>query len=155
MYLLYTADFPSLFAKHLATGHLYADDVQTFVHGSPADQVVLVGLIDSLSYDLHAWMSANRLCLNPTKMQLIWFGTKQQLLKLNFPLLSSMYPDFTVSSSVRDLGVTLDSPLSFSDHLSRSYYYHLRRLRAIRRSVSSSVFKTIVFVHAFICCRID
>ena len=54
------------------------------------------------------------------------------------------------------MGVTLDSTLSFSEHLlhlTRSCYYHLRRLRAIRRSVSSSVFTTIV--HAFICCRID
>jgi len=32
-------------------------------------------------------------------------------------------------------------------------YYHLWRLKAIRRSVSSPVFTSIV--HAFICCRID
>ena len=37
--------------------------------------------------------------------------------------------------------------------MTRSCCYHLRRLRAIRRSVSSSVFTTIV--HAFICCRVD
>ena len=39
LYLLYTADILSLFTKHLATGHLYADDVQTFVHGLPAKLV--------------------------------------------------------------------------------------------------------------------
>src|ERR1043165_2572369 len=79
-------------------------------------------------------MSANRLNLNSSKTQLIWFGTKQQLLKLDLPLLKSMYPDFTYSSSVRDLGVTLDSTLSFCEHLvhlTRSCNYHLRRLRAI------------------------
>ena len=57
---------------------------------------------------------------------------------------------------IRDLGVTLDSTLSFRDHISnrtRSCYYHLRRLKANRRSVSSSVFTSIV--HAFICSRID
>src|ERR1043165_6327316 len=100
-------------------------------------------------------MSANRLNLNSSKTPLIWFGTKQQLFKLDLPLQKSMYPDFTYSSSVRDLGVTLDSTLSFCEHLvhlMRSCYYHLRRLRAIRPSVSSSVFTTIV--HAFICCRI-
>ena len=84
--------------EHLATGHLYADDVQTFVHGPPAEQISLVGSIDSLSHDLHSWMSANRLSLNSSKTQLIWFGTKQQLLKLDLPLLTSMYPDFTYSS---------------------------------------------------------
>jgi len=99
-------------------------------------------------------MSANRLNLNSSKTRLIWLGTKQQLLKLDLSLLTSLFPDFTFSYSVRDLGVTLDNTLSFSEHLlhlTRSCYYHLRRLRAIRRSVSSSVFTTIV--HAFICCR--
>src|SRR6218665_2175812 len=59
-------------------------------------------------------------------------------------------------SSVRDLGVTLDSELTFADHISlltRSCFYQLRRLRAIRRSVSPKVFLTIV--HAFICTCID
>src|SRR6218665_3443930 len=62
----------------------------------------------------------------------------------------------TLSSSVRDLGVTLDSELTFADHISlltQSCFYQLRRLRAIRRSVSPKVFLTIV--HAFICTRID
>jgi len=39
--------------------------------------------------------------------------------------------------------------------LTRSCYYNLRRLRAIRRSVSSPVFTTIIIVHAFIWSRID
>src|SRR6218665_3942486 len=58
-------------------------------------------------------------------------------------------------SSIRDLGVTLDSSLTFSDHtsnLTRSYF-HLSRLRAIRKSVSISVFTFIV--HAFVCSPID
>ena len=92
LYLLYTADIPSLFTKHLTTGHLYADDVQTFVHGLPAELISLVGSIDSLSHDLYSWMSANRLNLNSSKTQLIWFGTKQQLLKLDLPLLTSLSP---------------------------------------------------------------
>src|SRR5678816_3029665 len=40
-----------------------------------------------------------------------------------------------------------------TSNLTRSSYFHLRRLRAVRRSVSSSVFTTLV--HAFICSRID
>src|SRR6218665_1006690 len=68
------------------------------------------------------------------------------------------FPHFTFLSCVRDLGVsfTLDSSLTFSDHISnltRSSYFHLRRLRAIRKSVSIPVFTYIV--HAFVCSRID
>src|SRR6218665_1012933 len=69
---------------------------------------------------------------------------------------SYVFPSFAFHSSVRNLGVVLDSTLTFSEHvanLTRSSYFHLRRLRAIRRSVSSHVFPSIV--HAFVCSRID
>src|SRR6218665_3799312 len=82
--------------------------------------------------------------------------TRQQLQKLDHKLIALTVPNFTFSSSVRDFGVTLDSELTFADHISlltRSCYYQLRRLRAIRRSVSANVFLTIV--HAFVCSRID
>ena len=55
-----------------------------------------------------------------------------------------------------DLGVTVDSSLTFTEHISnltRSSYFQLRRLRANRRSVSSSTFTSIVY--AFVCSRID
>lgn len=100
-------------------------------------------------------MSANRPNHNSCNTQLIWSGTKQ-LLTLDLPLLTSLRHQFTFSSSVRVMGFTLDCTLSFSEHLchlKRSCLYHLRRLRAIRRSVSSAVFTTIV--QAFVCSRID
>src|SRR6218665_3057164 len=103
-------------------------------------------------------MSSNRLSLNPSKTQLIWLGTRQQLLKLDFALLAAQFPQIFV----RDLGVTLDNTLSFSAHisnLSRSSFYHLRHLHAVRRSVSMPVFicvSTPVFIfHAFVCSRTD
>jgi hypothetical protein len=156
LFILYTADIRFLFPLSGATGHLFADDVQAFVHGSPASQLHLVDRIQSLSKSLHSWMSSNRLSLNASKTQFIWFGTPQQLQKIDFALLLELFPHYSFSSSVRDLGVTLDSCLSFKDHISnltRVSYFHLRRLRAVRRSVSSSVFKTLV--HAFVSSRID
>src|SRR6218665_132959 len=144
LYILYTADIHLVIANHDATGHLYADDIQALVHGSSINQLALVSSIDSLTRDLHSWMSSNRLCLNSAKTQLIWFGTRQQLLKLDFPLLTIRFPSFTYSSNVRDLGVILDSSFTFSDHiltLTRSGYFHLRRLRAIRRSITPTVFE--------------
>src|SRR6218665_2766673 len=79
-------------------------------------------------------MSSNQLSLNPNKTQFIWFGTPQQLLKLDLSLLSEGSPSFTFHTSVRNLGVVLDSMLTFSEHvvnLTQSSYFHLRRLRAI------------------------
>src|SRR6218665_2402085 len=131
--LQYAANIPAIFSRLSSAGHLYADNVQAFVHGPPSDQLALIGLIDALSQDLHLWMSSNR--LNPNNTQFIWFGTPQKLSKLDLPLLTERCPFFAFHSSVRNLGVVLDSTLTFSEHvanLTRSSYFHLRRLRTIR-----------------------
>ena len=154
LYLLYTADISLLFNKHCVAGHLYADDSQALVHGPSSSQLTLV--LVNFSSDLALWMSSNRLCLNSAKTKLIWFGTRQQLAKLDIPFLSVTFPSLNFVSSVRNLGVLLNSELTLSDHVSgltRSCYYHLRRLRAVRRSVSASVFKSLV--HAMVSSRID
>jgi len=61
LYILYTADIPLVIDNHDATGHLYADDIQAFVHGSSINQLALVSSIEALTRDLHSWMSFNRL----------------------------------------------------------------------------------------------
>src|SRR6218665_1830633 len=77
------------------SGHLYADDSQACVHRPPSQFLVLTSSIASLAADLDSWMSSNRLSLNPSKTQLIWLGTRQQLLKLHLSLacctVSSIY----------------------------------------------------------------
>src|SRR6218665_1978918 len=45
LYILYTADIPLVIAKHDATGHLYAGDIQACVHGSPVNQIAVVSSI--------------------------------------------------------------------------------------------------------------
>ena len=89
---------------------------------------------------LDRWMSSNRLKLNSDKTQLIWLGSRQQLLKVNPD--SILLGAFTVrfQSSVVDLGVVLDSNLSMRDHVSRlcrTSYYQLRQLRVICRSLTT------------------
>ena len=64
------------------------------------------------------WCCANDLLINPDKTKLMLFGTRQLVSKL---------PDFTVPflgqqlcpvSSAKDLGVILDSGLTFNNHSS-------------------------------------
>jgi len=70
--------------------------------------------------------------------------------------LSAEFPTFLFCTSVRDLGVILDEELSFAEHITartRFCYYHLRQLRVISRSLSSSSASTLV--HAFIANRLN
>ena len=74
----------------------------------------------------------------------------------NVIMQSIRFPHLAFHTTVRDFGVTLDSALTFSQHISnltRSSYSQLRRLRTCRKAVSVPIFISIV--HAFVCFRID
>jgi len=77
-------------------------------------------------------MKANRLRLNPQKTQLIWLDSRQQLEKLTMEDIELMSASLSPLSTVRDLGVTIDSRLTMADHVSavcRACYFQLRQLR--------------------------
>src|SRR6218665_2979688 len=87
-----------------------------------------------------AWLSSNRLRLNPGKTQFIWVGGHVQLSKIYLSILLQRFPGVLFSTTVRDLGVTLDQELTLSPHVGsvcRSCFYHLRQIRSVRRSLTS------------------
>jgi len=130
--------------------------LQSYLHCSVKDALSAVRLMSRATDTLSAWLSSNRLRLNPLKTQFIWLGTRQQLAKLDLNLLAAEFPLISFSTSVRDLGVILDQELTFSKHLSslsRSCFYHLRQLRVVARSLSTSAASTLI--HAFVCSRLD
>ena len=94
--------------------------------------------------------------MNPDKTQLIWIGTRQQLAKIDISSITLLSAAVPLSSTVKDLGVHIDSQLTMSDHvtaLRRSCFFQLRQLRAIRSSITVNAAKTLV--HAFVSSRID
>src|SRR6218665_3097067 len=108
--------------------------------------------IDALS----RWMASNCLLLNASTTQFIWLGGRRQLAKVDLRMLADTFPHVAFSTTVRDLGLTLDPELSFSEHvnlITRSCYYQLRQLRVVKRSHSHDA--AVVLVHAFITSRID
>src|SRR6218665_1642526 len=102
-----------------------------YIHCSAGQAISAVETISQTIETLQAWMPSNRLRLNPTKTQFIWFVTRQQLATIDLGLLATKYPHFTFSSSVCDLEVTLQQELTFVRHINllcRSCYYQLRQL---------------------------
>jgi len=92
--------------------------------------------------DISRWSASHRLKLNPDKSEVIWLGTRQQLAKLCPADKTLQLHDSTLmaSTTVRNLGVQLDSELNFDDqarYCVKACYYHLRRILQIRRHVDN------------------
>jgi len=156
LYIIYTSGVAQLLKAHAVLGQLYADDVQAYTHCLPSNAISAVRVMSGTMDALEAWMSSNRLRLNPSKTKFIWLGTRKQVAKLDFTTLTSEFPHYAFSTTVRDLGVQLDQELTFTPHLhrlARDCYYQLRQLRTVTRSLTSAAKLTLV--HAFITARLD
>jgi hypothetical protein len=95
--------------------------------------------------------------LNPDKSDAIWFTTAQRSKSL-VPATSINVAGtlVTVSDKITTLGVTLDSHLSFNQHvaaISRSCNYHIRSLRHIRSSLTDDMAKSVAV--ALVSSRLD
>jgi len=55
------------------------------------------------------WMSASRLKLNPTKTEVLWLGSNQQLSQISITDIPLLSTTIRVGESARDLGVVIDS----------------------------------------------
>ncbi len=98
-------------------------------------------------------MCQNFLQLNKEKAEVIAFGNKDEVLKVNAYFDSRRQ---TTKNQVRNLGVILETDLSFSSHVkavTKSAYYHLKNIARIRSFVSSQDLEKLV--HAFITSRVD
>ena len=104
------------------------------------------------------WCTAKPLQLNAEKTEVLWFGTPANLCKIP-PDNCSIHLGSTVVDPVnvvRDLGVFLDTELLMCDHVARTAqtcFYHLHRLRAVRRQLGHDV--TARLVSAFVLSRLD
>lgn len=86
-------------------GHLFADDLQAYLPGPPSTQFSFVGRIRALSHELHLFMASNRISFNHSNSS----GPALQLQRLDILILDDNLSTFAFSTSVRDLGVLLNS----------------------------------------------
>jgi len=125
-----------------------SDDTQVYISLFTADTgISLKQLGDRLS-DISGWTTNNRLRLNANKTDFFIIGTSRQHSKLTrfFPT-PILNHSITVSDTVRNIGVTIDSDFNFRKLISLTYrccFYHIHNLRRIRRYISLSVAKTII-----------
>jgi len=159
-FVAYTEDVVDLFDRHTVNHHLYADDQYFYLHTEPGlASTGLTRLVNCFS-ELSGWCASRRLQLNAAKTELIWCGSRAMLHRLtsdNLSLSLSLSIGSVVVNSVDivlDLGVLLDSELTMKQHINHVVsFYHLRRLRQLRRHITQEAMKQLVC--SLILSRID
>src|SRR6218665_4077989 len=79
------------------------------------------------------------------ELMVVWVGGRVQLSKIDLSILLEHFPGVLFSTTVRDLGVTLDQELTLSRHVGsvcRSSFYHLLQTRSVRRSLTFKTART-------------
>ncbi|XP_014210338.1 uncharacterized protein LOC106640728 [Copidosoma floridanum] len=115
--------------------HLYADDFCFYVHGPLSQAHEVVDKANRILDNIWVWSDTNGLYTNPEKSRAVWLGTRGTQAKLS----NLAIPDIKLKNSVivpsdtmKLLGVTLDSNLTFRPHtieVAKRCFSALARLR--------------------------
>jgi hypothetical protein len=158
-FVAYVEDVNKVFSNHEILYHGYADDMQGLKRCSLSEVPTVTATYKNTLNDVHEWCSSRRLQLNAMKTELIWFGSASNMHHLDTTDCSIIVDNVATiepTHVVRDLGFYFDSELTMRPHIlnvTRSCFYHLRRLRSIRRHLGRDI--THQLVCSFVLSRLD
>ena len=145
--------------RSIINHHLYANDCQLLAHIKINAIMEHRRRLETCVESLRDWCSSRRLQLNPDKTELIWFGSRTNLVQprqLDVMSLNLCPVAVEPVDSVRDLSVILDSELSMRVHINKissTCFFHLRRLRKLRPLIDTASAQRLVL--AFILSRVE
>ena len=156
LFILYTADLGVVADRRGVCSHFYADDSQLYISARPSDTVDATQRLTACLDDIALWMASNRLKLNPTKTDFMRCATHRRHHQLSRSPLSFAGATVAPSLTVRNLGVVLDSEMSFAPHISQLVsrcFFQLRRIKTCVKALPVEAAKTAV--NSFVVTRID
>lgn len=132
--------------------HSYADDTQIYLALSPDDCSPIESLCHCLE-QVKNWMNQNFLQLNRDKTEVIVFGNQEKRVTVSKHLESL---SVETKDQVRNLGVLIDSDLTFNSHIksvTKTAFYQLKNISRIKGFMSQIDQEKLI--HAFISHRLD
>ncbi|XP_072027830.1 uncharacterized protein [Amphiura filiformis] len=124
--------------------HIYADDVQlslVFNPKVPGDAACALFKLSSCVREIHSWMTLNKLKLNNSKTEFFIAASPHNLTRLSGTTLCIGATEIVPSSSIRNLGVSFDTSLTMSSHvtaLCKSLNFILWNISRIRRYIDQN-----------------
>ena len=141
LFCLYTTPLSHLLSATPLSYHFYADDTQLYISFNSSDSATSLATLSSALDTVHAWLTSNRLSVNPSKTEFLIIGTPQQRSKLTATTLTFQGTLLTPSDSTRNLGFIFDKDLSAKQHISsvcKTSYFQIRQLRQVRSSLDTN-----------------
>ena len=123
--------------------HQFADDTQLYIKIDPTDTNHLLNTLDRCSCAVHDWFNHNGCSFNPSKSEILFMGTRQQVDKVSPSEVPVLGLVIVPGNGVKNLGVRLDKNLNFNKHVDEilKSVYHSRALRHIRGNLSTDTAK--------------
>jgi hypothetical protein len=134
----------------------YADDTQIYISCSVTDYEAAVKKVETCLDAVKEWLLCNFLQMNAAKTEVIIFGTRAQLKKVPYTTVRVDESMITPSSSIKILGLTLDSELKFDLHITnvcKISFGYIRILASIRRTMNKQTLK--MLMHSMVLSRVD
>ena len=131
LFSIYTNDLSSIPQK--CSTQSYVDDTKLITSFQLKDNLDAITDLKDDIFKIGEWCSNNLLLLNPGKTKLMIFGSRQMRAKLQFHSLPFMGKDIVPTDTAKDLGVILDSNLTYHEHVIKTASSCMSRLGQINR----------------------
>ena len=127
---------------HRVSFHQYADDTRLYIGASVSNVHAIGDIVNDCTKAVQSWLLQKGLCWNPDKSEAILVGTSSQSKKVEQESVTVADCVTPFKSTIKNLGVIIDSNLSFDQHIDatcKSAQFHIRALRHIRGLLSTEV----------------
>ena len=135
--------------SHGVSHHQYADDTQLFLSMKASSISADLAKLESSLQAVKGWFAVNNLMLIADKSDVMLIGTSAQVLAANH--ISEIVvagANLKPVAAIKSLGVTLDSRLSLTAHVTavcKACNYHIWALRHVRHLLTLDVANTLAW----------